>query len=53
MFPTAPNRLGLLLLVTALGIAAYLLNVPVAWIAVCAAIVLGVGAMLARRGTKP
>ena len=49
----APYRLGVLLLVTGLGIAAYLLNVPLGWIAVCAVVVLGLGATLARRGIRP
>lgn len=49
----ATYLLGYLILVVGLAVAAYLLNVPVTWIAVGAVVLIGLGIVKATARTKP
>lgn len=48
----ATYLIGFLILIVGLALAAYLLNIPVAWIVVGLIVLLGVGALSVTRRTK-
>lgn len=49
----ATYLVGFFLVVIGLGVAAYLLNVPVMWIGVGVIVLIGIGVVMATNRTKP